>query len=74
MAKTQSYYGTGRRKCAIARVWVKPGQGSISINGKPANEYLGRPVLEMPWSEAEREMAPAAALVELAAGRLRASC
>ena len=47
MAKTQSYYGTGRRKCAIARVWIKPGQGAILINNKPAPEYLGRPVLDI---------------------------
>lgn len=47
MAKSNSYYGTGRRKCAIARVWVKPGEGKISINGKAANEYLGRPVLDI---------------------------
>lgn len=47
MAKTQNYYGTGRRKCAIARVWVKPGDGKISINGKPASDYLGRPVLDI---------------------------
>lgn len=47
MAKTQQYYGTGRRKCAIARVWVKPGEGKISINGKAATDYLGRPVLDI---------------------------
>ena len=37
-------------------------------------ERLGRPVLELPWSAAERDAAPAAALAELAAARLRASC
>jgi probable H4MPT-linked C1 transfer pathway protein len=42
--------------------------------GRAVAERLGRPVLEMPWSEAERDMAPAAALAELAAGRLRPSC
>lgn len=40
-------YGTGRRKCAIARVWVTPGDGQIEINGRPATEYLGRPVLDI---------------------------
>ncbi|MBL8060233.1 MAG: 30S ribosomal protein S9 [Chthonomonas sp.] len=40
-------YGTGRRKCAIARVWVAPGDGQIEINGRPATEYLGRPVLDI---------------------------
>ncbi len=39
-------YGTGRRKAAIARVWITPGEGNITINDKPAAEYLGRPVLE----------------------------
>lgn len=47
MAKTETYYGTGRRKCAIARVWVKRGAGNIVINGKPMKDYLGRPVLEI---------------------------
>lgn len=40
-------YGTGRRKCAIARVWVTPGEGKIEINGRTATEYLGRPVLDI---------------------------
>jgi small subunit ribosomal protein S9 len=41
------FYGTGRRKCAIARVWIEPGEGQISINGRDFKEYLGRPVLEI---------------------------
>lgn len=41
---------------------------------RAAAERLGRPVLEMPWSAAQRDAAPAAALAELAAARLRASC
>lgn len=45
--KSEQYYGTGRRKCAIARVWLKPGEGKISINGKEMKNYLGRPVLEI---------------------------
>ena len=40
-------YATGKRKDAIARVWVKPGSGRIMINGKPFDEYFGRPVLRM---------------------------
>ena len=40
-------YGTGRRKSAIARVWIQPGEGNISINGRALKEYLGRPVLEI---------------------------
>lgn len=47
MASTAANYGTGRRKCAIARVWVKPGEGNIRINGRDFKEYLGRPVLEI---------------------------
>lgn len=44
---TQSSYGTGRRKRAIARVWVSPGEGKITINGREAKAYLGRGVLEI---------------------------
>jgi small subunit ribosomal protein S9 len=40
-------YGTGRRKDAIARVWVKRGSGKISINGKTLEQYFARPVLRM---------------------------
>ena len=40
-------YATGRRKNAIARVWVKPGKGEIEINGKKAAQYFARPVLRM---------------------------
>jgi small subunit ribosomal protein S9 len=47
MRKQSQNYGTGRRKSAIARVWVTPGQGKITINGRDAAAYLGRPVLEI---------------------------
>lgn len=47
MAATQSNYGTGRRKRAIARVWLVPGEGNITINGRQFGQYLGRPVLEI---------------------------
>ena len=40
-------YGTGRRKCSVARVWIDNGDGGIEINGKKADSYLGRKVLEM---------------------------
>src|SRR3712207_5364979 len=40
-------YATGRRKDAVARVWVKPGKGTIEINGKPIGRYFARPVLRM---------------------------
>jgi small subunit ribosomal protein S9 len=44
MAKsgTDGFYATGRRKEATARVWVKPGTGSMMINGRPMDEYFGR--------------------------------
>ena len=35
-------YGTGRRKSAVARVFIKAGSGKIIVNGKPANEYFSR--------------------------------
>jgi small subunit ribosomal protein S9 len=40
-------YATGKRKDAIARVWIKPGSGKVTVNGKPQNEYFARPVLQM---------------------------
>jgi small subunit ribosomal protein S9 len=40
-------YATGRRKDAVARVWVKPGKGTITINDKPIGRYFARPVLRM---------------------------
>lgn len=45
-AKGRSY-GTGRRKNAIARVWVMPGAGKITINGRESTVYFARPVLRM---------------------------
>jgi len=40
-------YATGKRKNAIARVWVKPGSGKITVNGKDFNLFFARPVLQM---------------------------
>ncbi|HIG22981.1 MAG TPA: 30S ribosomal protein S9 [Henriciella marina] len=40
-------YGTGRRKSATARVWIKPGTGKITVNGKDQEQYFARPVLRM---------------------------
>ena len=40
-------YATGKRKDAVARVWVKPGAGRITVNGKNYVEYFARPVLQM---------------------------
>ena len=38
----ETFYGTGKRKNAIARVWITPGTGQITINNKPLEEYFGR--------------------------------
>ena len=40
-------YATGKRKTAVARVWIKPGSGKITVNGKDQTEYFGRAVLQM---------------------------
>ncbi|MDP5307251.1 30S ribosomal protein S9 [Paracoccus spongiarum] len=40
-------YATGKRKDAVARVWVKPGSGKVTVNGKDINDYFARPVLQM---------------------------
>ena len=40
-------YATGKRKTAVARVWIKPGAGRITVNGKEHADYFGRPVLQM---------------------------
>jgi len=43
---TEQLYGTGRRKTAVARVRLVPGNGRIIINGKTLEEYFNRPILE----------------------------
>ncbi len=40
-------YATGKRKDAVARVWIKPGGGVLTINGRGAEQYFARPVLRM---------------------------
>ena len=51
-------YATGKRKDAIARVWIKPGNGKMTINGREFEKYFARPVLQMllrqPLQAAER--------------------
>jgi small subunit ribosomal protein S9 len=51
-------YATGKRKNAVARVWIKRGNGKITVNGKDQEEYFARPVLRMllqqPMEAAER--------------------
>lgn len=46
-AQQQYYYGLGRRKCAIAKVRLYPGEGTILVNGKPSREYFGRETLDL---------------------------
>lgn len=40
-------YATGKRKNAVARVWIKPGMGKLIVNGRPGAQYFARPVLQM---------------------------
>jgi small subunit ribosomal protein S9 len=40
-------YATGKRKESVARVWVKPGKGAVTVNGKEMAHYFARPVLQM---------------------------
>lgn len=47
MAETEKSYGTGRRKTATARVFIKPGKGEITVNKRPLDEYFGRPTSRM---------------------------
>ncbi len=51
-------YSTGKRKNAIARVWIKPGNGKITVNGRDIKTYFARPVLQMvvnqPFAVADR--------------------
>ena len=52
-------YATGKRKDAVARVWIEPGHGRVSVNGRPEEVYFARPVLRMilrqPFVAAERD-------------------
>lgn len=42
-----SFYGTGKRKTSIARVWLKPGAGAITVNNKSIDDYFGRETSKM---------------------------
>ena len=52
-------YATGRRKDAVARVWIKPGKGTITVNGRDQEVYFARPslrlVINQPFQISERE-------------------
>ncbi len=43
----KSFYGTGKRKTSIARVWLKPGAGVITVNNKTLEDYFGRETSKM---------------------------
>jgi small subunit ribosomal protein S9 len=43
MEKNNVFYATGKRKTAIAKTWLKPGKGSITVNDKPVDEYFTVP-------------------------------
>ena len=43
----QKFYATGKRKTSVARVWLTPGKGEITINKRPMDEYFGRPTSKM---------------------------
>ena len=47
MAKSTRYYGTGRRKSSVARVYVTPGSGKITVNKKDVEEYFGLETLKV---------------------------
>lgn len=47
MAETMKFYGTGRRKNAIAKVWITPGTGNIIINKRELSDYFDKKTLEM---------------------------
>ena len=47
MAVQKFFYATGRRKTSAARVFLKPGSGKMTINGKPADGYLSKPTSRM---------------------------
>ena len=47
MAKTEKYYGTGRRKKSIARVYLVPGNGNVIINKRSMDEYFGLETLKV---------------------------
>ena len=49
--KSGRAYATGKRKNAVARVWIKPGRGLATVNGKPVDQYFARPVLRMILSQ-----------------------
>jgi len=64
MAELVQYYGTGRRKSSVARVFLRPGSGEITVNGKPFDIYS--------VTEAQRIMAKSALVLTETAGSFNA--
>jgi small subunit ribosomal protein S9 len=56
MADLIQYYGTGRRKSSVARVFLRPGSGKFTVNGKPFETYF---VTEQQRASAKRSLATA---------------
>ena len=44
---SEAYYGTGKRKTSVARTWLKPGSGSITVNKRSLDDYFGRETAKM---------------------------
>ncbi len=44
---TEQYYGTGRRKTSTARVYLRPGDGAITVNSRPLDQFFGRKTARM---------------------------
>jgi small subunit ribosomal protein S9 len=66
MAELVQYYGTGRRKSSVARVFLRPGSGEFTVNGKPFNTYF--------VTEEQRTMAKSSLLLTETAGSFNVIC
>ena len=58
MAVLERFYGTGRRKTSVARVWIRPGQGRILVNRRPFEDYFPRETLRMIIAPPQRPVNP----------------
>lgn len=47
MANAEKFYATGRRKEAVARVWIQPGEGKVTVNDRDIHDYFGRETSKM---------------------------
>jgi small subunit ribosomal protein S9 len=66
MAELVQYYGTGRRKSSVARVFLRPGSGEFTVNGKPFEAYF--------VTEAQRIMAKSALVLTETSGSFNVVC